>query len=397
MDEKEKNNERWKFMAREPIGVRYYKITSSEKYLAWQTEILSKIYTDFSFLKMGDKTYPVVCFEPSKERDFVSRVSTDYDLLTEMDAMDINKPICRNFGEIVEPHMMYKEELAYMIHTLSINDQNKLDWFSTKVSNYQQTMYTSNILEYELYKYYRETRGIVPDLSGTEILEHLPLRKAIHGNRTQFYVVTHGEKRNAGVSIQLFYTFYDKDKRAYMTPFAQLPNNVAMKQGRYQLLPEAGYRLRNKRLADNEGLFANYKLNIACNRILLEQIYGHEEVKDRDKLLVNPNEDPVLRRINKNLVNKEAVFDMLGVTIDLVTLRPTLSFILRIDEHDYPYRSGISSNNLEMKVETMKVDELEKFLMDTRVTNESMGMYYLLNQHDAYHNIRKIEETVGYR
>lgn len=377
---------------REPIGVRYYKITGSEKYLKWQTEVLSKIYNDFAFLKVGNKRYPVVCFEPEKGRDFISKVSTDYDLLTDMDVLDINKSICRNFGEIVEPHMHYKEELAYMMHTMSINDQNRLEWFSTKISDYEQTMYTSNILEYELYKYYRETRGIVPDCDGIEILEHLPMRKAIHGKRSQFYVVTHGEGRNAGISVQMFYAFYDKEKGEYMTPYAKLPNNVTTKQGRYQFLPEAGYRLHNKRLADNEDIFTNYRLSLACNRILLEQVYGYEEIHSRDNLILNQSEDIILRRINKNMVNKKAYFDILGVTVDLVTLRPTISFILRVDEEEFPYRTGLESNNPEMKLELMGVDDIEDFLLDNIVTNESIGMYYLLNKNKAFRNIRRGDE-----
>lgn len=379
---------------REPIGIRYYKIVRSEKYLAWQTEILKKIYNDFSLIKLGEKEYPIVCFEPMHDEKDKERITTNYDLLTDIEMYDIQKSICKNFGEIVKPHMHYKDELAYMLHKMEINDQGYLEWFSTKVSDYEQTMFTSNILEYELYKYYRATRGEVPNVSRAEILDNLPLRKSIHGNHSQFYTLTHGEGRNAEISIQMFYTFYDKDKMSYVFPCGEVPKNAATKQGRFQFFPEGGYRLRNRRLADNEGLFMNYKLDVACNRIFLEQIYGHKEIHSRDNLIINPNENIILNSLNKSKRNKKAFYDMLGMTIDLVTLRPTVSFILRVDEEDYNFRKGLSSNNEEMKIEVVALDDIKKYVLEKNITNESAGMYYLLNKNRYYRNILRVLDNV---
>lgn len=373
---------------REPIGVRYYKITSSEKYLKWQIEILKKIYSDFNMQVIGGKEYPIVLFEMEKNEGNIEAVSGGYDLLTDVEHYDIKKTICRNFAQIVEENMRDKKELSYMIHSFDINEKNKVEYFSTKISSYEQIMYTSNILEYELYKLYRETRGEVPNWSRSEILQHLPLRNALHLNHSQFFVVTHGEGRNAGISIQLCYMVFDKKCMDYVIPYALLPDNIASKKGRLQFLPEGGYRLHNKSIADNERIFKNYKMNIACRRILLEQIYGHPEINARDKLIINPNENMIISKIDDLRKQREAYFDSLGVTIDLVTLRPTISFILRIDAHDFVY-DEYKSNNNNVNIRKIQMNDLDKFMLANRLTNESAGMYALLKKHKYYKNIQR--------
>lgn len=373
---------------REPIGVRYYKITNSEKYLIWQTEILKRIYSDFNIQMIGGKEYPIVIFEMEKKDGNVETVSGGYDLMTDIEHYDINKTICRNFSQIVEPNMRDKKELSYMLHSFNINEKNKVDYFSTKVSSYEQIMYTSNILEYELYKLYRETRGVVPDWSRSEILQHLPLRNALHLNHSQFFVVTHGEGRNAGISVQVCYMVFDKNCMDYMIPYALLPDNIASKKGRLQFLPEGGYRLHNKTIADNERIFKNYRMNIACRRILLEQIYGHAEISAKDKLIINPNENIIIGKIDDLRRRREAYFDSLGVTIDLVTLRPTISFILRVDAPDFGY-DKYKSNNDSINVRKVQMEDLDRFMSANRLTNESAGMYALLKKHKYYQNIQR--------
>ncbi len=368
---------------REPIGKRYYKIVGSKKYRDWQSAVLEKIYSDVPFLRLGDNKYPVVCYQASTVKE-VSTASSSYDLLLDMEMFDIKKTICNNFKEIVDPHIRNKDELAYVLHVMNINDQSELEWFATKVGSYEQIMYTSNVLEYEMYKYYRKTRGEIPTCTREDILNNLPLRKCIHGNNSQFYTITHGKGFNPGINLQVFYSYYDEGEAAYKTPYGILPDNIASKQGQTQLLPEGGYRLRNKSLADNEKLFKNYKMDIACYKLILEQLYGYKEIAARDDVSFNPKGNPILFELTQRYARGDGFFEMLGVTIDLVTLRPTISFISRIDDAGFSYTKDLNSSNEKLNVETMKVRKLKEFMRDSLVTNESAGMYNLLQNNRVF-------------
>ncbi|MEG1299683.1 MAG: hypothetical protein RSC93_03185 [Erysipelotrichaceae bacterium] len=372
---------------RKPIATRYYEIVNKEKYLKWQTEILKKIYDDFNMLDLFGKEYPVICFPAAhKKEGGIENITTSYDLLTDMEVFDTKKTLCRNFSEIVEPRIQTRNELEFMFKKAKINEQGELEWFSTKVGTYEQNLYTTGILEYELYRYYRTTRGEVPNLSGEDILKQLPLRQEIHNFSNQFDIVTHGLNRNGAISIQLFYTFIDVKQNAYVVPVKKLSDTVANKQFRYQIVPEGGYRLHNDKIVDNEKLFINYNLKKVCMRQILENLYGHENIKADDKLVYNPRENEIVNYLMNRIDNKKAYFEMLGLTMDLVTLRPTLSFILRIDDENFPYTELVNKEG-EEKIEIIKIKDLPKSFFELSVTNESAGMYDLLTKNKIFKNI----------
>lgn len=366
---------------RRPIGIRYFEITANPVYREWQKEILKIIYNDYNLLKLYGKEYPIINFNAERSISRIEEITTCYDLSERRDMYDIDKTICHNFREIVGPHIKNGKEMQFMLNKIKLSPFGTVDWLSAKLGPYEQTVFTSDILEYELYKYYRKTRGTIVTKNREEILEELPLRNEIHSDHSQYDIVTTGVGRNGALSIQIFYSFINRQNNDYVSPFSIIPETYATRQGRVQMIPEGAFSLHNDKPLDYKKTITNYNLERVCYRKILEDLYGHPIINADNTLMIAPRDNVIIDNIANCLDNENGYFALLGVAVDLVTLRATLCFYLRIDDENFPYKDIMVTDE---KTQLVTLEELPNFIANKNITNETAATFAFLLSDEAF-------------
>lgn len=195
---------------------------------------------------------------------------------------------------IVAQNIKYPLLPGYMLDRYDLDNNKRINHLYIHLGTYQQNVYTSHILEYELYYAYIRTKNKPIDLN--KIWRYLPYRKHIHSSNDNDTILYSGINRYSLLGVQIFVTFYDHDKKEYVTLLAKRSQKVAAKPGYYQFIPSGGFELYEKEKNFNISVIEdNYSFRKAIFREYLEEVFGLEEFKGINLL---QNEETTYKILN---------------------------------------------------------------------------------------------------
>lgn len=357
----------------------YYKELDSDEFLEWRDFQLKKIYGDTFFTEFLGTTYPAFTIpfaEYYKYSDFKKKnvyskddvIQDKYNFkdgevlfpaLEETSFMNSGTPkeikqkrkLVKDYRELLSRSIKYPQLAGFSLDHYDFNEEGEITHIYPKLGTYEYNVFSSHILEYELFIAYKKLSG-AKDIPTKILWDNLPFRHYIHyGDGTINNindVLFSGIRRYSLFSVQCIVVFKDKNSNEYKTLLMKRstdPDKVAAKLGYYQFLPAGGFELYEKELIHSlEMIKENYSLRKAIFREYLEEVFDDNDFKavnsttnaeTTDRILNHPQINYILDLINEG----KATMNLLGVVVDLVSLRHEISFVLRVDDEKFSQES----------------------------------------------------------
>lgn len=344
---------------------KYNEMVSSAEYLKWQNEILNKLYSaeiekfqnnnyDYVICNQAgmfkesqnaylyEAVYFLVDFQghnysfPFRERPICSK-----DDLILCHQKDINHKLNRNekkYYKLLKSTIHFPNNIGYALEKMSFE---RKFYFTAKACTYKMNICTSSILEYELYTMYLQTlkkgkkHNILPltDMSQSQVLEYLPLRKKIHKAVCEEAdgIFLNGNGRYALMGVQAMVFCKNKYSDSYDVLRIRRSKDVAVKAGFLQFIPSGGFSALNDSF-DYGTQYSEFSVTKAILRELLEECFGEEDFSGRK---LQSTEKIYSDEIIKKMIKSENfVFNFIGTTFSLVDLCHELCFIIKIEDED---------------------------------------------------------------
>lgn len=360
------------------------------EYQAWEIQTLQSIYDDFPLLQAFGKTYSVTVLEGSEEIKYPFHQLTRSSYLKEKsDPLPYqDSELYGDFRKIVGPNIHFPNLYGFTNEGLLLDDSGRVEGFCARPRTYKETVYTSHILHYELWRAFQRLGKDRP-----ASLEDLPLRSKIHAGLSNREVLLTGKNRSCLCDVCVATVAYDEIADEYAIAVATRSQNVACNPGYLSIVPSGGfelYELETKQ--DDLNIRSNFKICSALFREYIEELFG-------DEAFEQPTGDDDLRRLYRNEhikalrkgIGQTYFFEFLGVTLDLTCLRPTFAFLLRIDDPEFMYSNQIKTNSENQDIDFVTLSEFEDKvkLYDSAspLMPESAGVYDLLKKNRLFREI----------
>lgn len=368
---------------------KYYHILSTPDYLKWSKSILQRIYPEIKLTNILDFDYTVFCIPACENYKYPFSELLDLENLQIMldEKYQINNPIQLNYKKILGNTIKRPLLKGYMLTQYKLDEKGCIITASAKTGTYEQNVYSSHILEYELFLLYKKNLKNIDKIPIDKILTLLPMRNSIHLNQTPINVLKSGVNRSCLFGVQIFVIFKAHDDNRYKVLVIKRSEDVAAKPGYFQFIPSGGFEIFQN--YDDEFILRNnFSVKLALFRELVEEAYGEEDYVHNEKgvpeenILIHPKVGSLIEMIEK----KEAFFEFLGSTVDLVTLRHELSFILRIDNINFS-KSDFKPNHESKNIQLYPITELSKRLNKEKLNQGSAGLLYLASKNHLFKEI----------
>lgn len=388
---------------------RYNKALSTEEYLEWQKDVLHKIYLpviekynaisnlkctvanrfgyeyDAVYFAANPVNYPFKgVAEKDKLGDFPLRVvkkGNGYKIKYDKKSVP---SVARKYYKLLKSTIHFPDNIGYMLDKITFGENSDMH-FSAYPSTYLTNVYTSNAMEYELYKFYKKlkrTSGRAPSealhgMTVAQVLKALPMRSAIHDKVIKKYaaksdgdvtaavtkILTDGAGRASLLGVQAM-VFCKNKTGGYDVLRIRRSENVDAKAGFLQFIPSGGFSALDSGIGHDTQV-ANFSLSKAILRELLEECFGEEDFSGRkNQSAESIYSDPVIKSLNL-LENGGKAFSFIGTALNLANLRHELCFVLEIS--DFDVIDKIRSNE--------ECDNVIQFISADRLKNEKFWIY----------------------
>ena len=391
---------------------RYYNVIDSEDFVKWRDMVLKYLYGEKYFTHEVGYDFPVYALECAKPlpypfNEFYSENDIPFHLYKknnndELIESSLDNQVCvypdkrtiKKFRKLLIK-IRYPGLLGFTLDRYDMSD-GKITHVYPRLGKYSQTVDSSLILEYEMYKAYKKTKGKVA--LSKNIWELFPLRANIHKNHTIEEVLFSGLNRYSLLSVQGFIIFFDPEvgQGEYVTLIAQRSENVTSKIGYYQFLPAGGFELFEREgNCKTDIIKDNYSFGKAFFREYLEEVFnktkfGQVPEDGQESLhMIMKNRD--IRTITNLIKKGKAHFELLGSAVDLVNLRHDMSFILRIDDDDFynnifELNEEFVSAKIKQRMPLRKLDE--KLEGEYKICQASVGLYNMVKKNHLYRELK---------
>lgn len=325
---------------------KYYDTISSKEFLNWQNGIILKIYGKEFILDILAHQYPLKLFNSididySKFGEFAP--ITNLTIPPTFEDVIYDNEIKNEYRNILKPIIKYPKRLGYMMDEMII-ENNKIKGIKAFVGTYEQTDFTSLILNFEFYKAYLKLKKI-PEPSLNIIWENLPLRAEIHGvsgteiKRSIDDIIIKSHKYNAMIGIQAIVTYYDKDKNDYVIPIIKRNKDASSAfPGFYQIVPSGCFdAFLSENMITPNNLKDNYSLELAVLREYSEELFNAKlnDVKEAKAGIWSIENNSHVKHLKKLLTTKKASFKLIGASIELISFTTELNFLIVIKDKKY--------------------------------------------------------------
>lgn len=396
----------------------YKTIDNNQEYFDWHIKVFRHIYGDSYLLKLNDTIYP--CFKTNIEEcdiDSFKLQNLNFDnvvfkdknrikeswfvsneRIEELFNVESYKWIYKVYRIIVGNSIKYPNLTGFMLDKMNLNNDGICTSISCKLGTYKQNVFSSHIIEYETYLAYKrlKDRSVIPD----NIIDYMPLRKQIllASNGDVFDMMHCGHGRFSLLSVQLMIVYYDTNKGEYCTLLKKRASDkIAAKLGYLQLVPAGGFELyeREELCYDIDKINDSYTVKYAVYRELLEELFNiktfegnYDDGENRDTNdVIDDNE--MIGIIKKHKFNMH----ILGITTEIVSLRSTLSCLIRIDDPNFRDNFVIKTKyneEFDYKGESpvIQLKDIEnKYRGNIMITPDSVAMYALAKESKLYQEI----------
>ena len=377
----------------------FNRVLASEDYLKWQNEVLFYIYDNYVNKTNGQIEYANIFHRKYEAIIIPSNKVLNYPFkgICNKDDLEYFLP-CNKKGVVKEKYFKFRlfkdikkhrwlvfkyrrlikatihspNLLGYMLKELEINaDGIKV---TSLVRTYNHNLYTSHILEYELYKLYKKyplirhsidnkkedhTLYLIEGRQQEFLAKYLPLRASITkacGDK----VLTSGNGRYSLLGVQIF-VICKNINDGYDVLRIRRSSKVSAKANYLQFIPSGGFEsLNNEKDLDSQ--YINYSLSKAVFREFIEECFGNEEFEYNNKKNASPesvyaNEGiiEIIEGIKKGINS----FEFIGSTMSLTALRQELSFLLVINDPSFSARL-LANDEAMNAVQLVSLNVLEK-------------------------------------
>lgn len=392
----------------------FWSIIKSRNFKSFVTKVVSSYYKIHTF-DINGQNYALNIIESKIKgtantiKDFDSICSfsdSNIEFDIEKHQEYINWPFYYEYSTILEGTIRYPNRPGYMLDDFKLDADGKLNGISVHIGTYAENVYSSHILEYELFKAYEKYHH--EDLDNPDALKkifsELYIRNKItesvteNGSKPISSIFFSGLGRESLLSVQMIVIIKSKRTGKYEIKIAQRSNNVAAAPGIYQLMPAGGFEILNDSdddIYDEFELFSNLSVGCAIFREYLEELFnmpefeGHSTGSVEDRLL----KDARVVEIEELLKNKKAEFLFLGTILDLCDLRQELSFALVIHDDNYSEKRFLA--NEECKKGVMNNVPIEEFdnmgFIWNNLHGPSAAMWKMFKETETYRRI--LEES----
>lgn len=364
---------------------RYSEVIKSDDFIDFQKGILKKYYGEEVFTTVFGEEYPVFCIKGNVKYPFTQLCENGF-------SRDKNLPFKNKFYKkyktVVGQNIYRPKMQGFMLDNFILNDSKEITGMNTWVGTYEENVYTSHVLEYELYNYYIKYK------KGNKLdIQQLELRNKIHNGIDKKLGLYKGENRASLLGVQLLIVCKDFKTHRYQVLTIKRSEDVAAKPGFYQFVPSGGFEVyENSDEHDDHELKENYNVLWAVYREYLEElIMGKEneyEYGQGGETIAKLEREEAIQEITNYIDNKEARFEFLGSVTDLCGLRNELSFVLRIDNIKYS-KKNFKSNSESKKIERFYIDEIE--IDPKKINPPSAALWHLFIESDVYKEIAHSE------
>lgn len=364
----------------------FWNLKLTPEYRDFIRKVMLLYYGPEYFIEVNGHAFPVFCV---KGRSIPHAASiSDYDILCDYDhsilsdfAVDDHQTYTqlkwyKEYSHILDGKIRYPNRPGYMLDELITDEDGLVSKIRVHVGTYAENVYSSHVLEYELYRAYLEFSR--EDLDSPDVRQRLfdfmELRNNMHrhaGDRKDPLFPKHmyesllrGEARDSLLSVQMLVVMRSARTHQYEAKLIQRSRNVAAEPGLYQFLPAGGFEILNDSdddIYDDIELWDNFSPGCAVFREYLEELFnipefaGGGEGSIEDRLF----KDPRIVEIEQMLRDGRAGFYFLGSVMGLSGLRHELSFVLVIHDESYSEKQFIA--NEECKKGIVRSIPIDKF------------------------------------
>ena len=408
------------------INNRFYKTLGKDDFRAFKQRVLKRYYTENCVAKINGRTFPAFYFKSVK----IIPQQNDIKKYDSFLLLESNKNVNFNFNE--REHQSYKKRYfclyslvvakrviagnrpGFMLDRLKCDKDGKVESFQVYLGTYAENIYTSHVLEYELYLAYEIFNGKNVKDCWDKIVKFMKTRNEIHRSilpyrelktpeETKEFLKS-GAGRHSLLGVQMLVLMKEKseneERERYKLFLIRRSNSVAVAPGYYQFVPSGGFEVfcDCPQGYSKGGIRDNLSAGCAVFREYVEEIFGEKEFEGEGRGHVNEilMKNPRIKEINNMLKKGNAVFEFLGSVVDLTVLRHELSFALVIDDPDY------LKNNFKGNAEAANyrfIDDvyLDNFEQKTDIWDNlhcsSAAMWKLFTESELYEKLKKDEIT----
>ena len=359
----------------------------SKDFLEWESKTLQNIYSSCDLLESFGQTVPIVIKEGS------DTVKYPFDALNDKQNLEaIGEPIAykdfpyyRDFKKIIGPNIHYPNLYGFTNTGIILDSKGKVAGFHAKPRQYKETVYTGHILHYELWRVFQELGKDSP-----ATLKDLPMREAFHKGVSEHEALFSGCKRSSLADVCVAILAYDEIEEDYDIAVATRSENVTCYPGYLSIVPSGGFELYELETKQNEWVINNnFSIIAALYREYIEEVFGNENFSkptgndDLKRLYRNEH----IKMLRKGIGNTYH-FEFLGVVMDVIAMRPTFSFVLRIDNPDFLYNNEICKNEENIDIRFVSLSKFDNMITScaeqSPMMPESAGVYELLKKNHLY-------------
>ena len=351
----------------------YLDVTLSPAYKSFVHEVMRRYYGEDFFTVINGIDFHVFTVKGKPVEDIQS--IEDFDILCDYEnsslenfnvedhqSYDQNK-YYKEYYEVLKGTIRYPNRPGYMLDRLITDEDGLADKVQVHVGTYAENVYSSHVLEYELYKAYLShgKKDLNDDEVWAAVKADLTIRNHIHqgagdicedGFRERMLEsLLCGKGRDSLLSVQMLVIIKSAKSHRYEVKIIKRSKQVAAMPDIYQFLPAGGFEILNDSdddIYDDSELFDNFSPGCAVFREYLEELFNAPEMEGGGKARGSIEErllkDERIIEIERMLKDKTAELEFLGSVMDLVGLRHELSFVLVIHDENHEQKSRFIGN-----------------------------------------------------
>jgi hypothetical protein len=358
---------------------------NSDEYLNWQLSFFKKTYSASAFTILYGREYPATIIRTNNEHqypfeDLCSLESTDIEYL-KFDR--IQRKYLKYLGDSVKRPKMK----GFCTKEIFLSPDGLLNYISARATTYDQSLATSHILEWELYRFYERKNG-----KNANIDTDLKMRAKYHGSSSPSSAILKPCNAFPLISVQALVIYKDykyPDNIEWKAVIAQRGKNVSVKPELWQMQPAGGFEVFGHEQDDNNILLEQaFDIRTALLREYAEELYNVDEFsfcadgRDSSSILSEMHVSMLIELINK----KSASFDFLGLVTDLTVLRHEVSFLIVIDDKEYS-KLPIFGSSESIKITSLNLQEIKRVFSKEKIHSSSAGLLQLAIESDRLINL----------
>ncbi|MFF2092730.1 hypothetical protein [Paenibacillus sp. NPDC058174] len=347
---------------------RYYKTLAAEEFQTWQMNVIKKLYGEQNLVSLFGISYVTAVYSAS------GSISDSYKNIGELESVEIEdriklSGISKRYYRLMGKTIKRPDLAGFVLTTMKRNAAGEITGFVAKMATYKLNVATSHVLEFELYLAYKKYKDRFLRFSKDQMLNRLKMRHNIHTSQREEEILVTGKGRYSLLGVQMLVVYLTEDDK-YQVLVIKRSEDVAVRPGYHQFVPSGGFEFFEKEKEINEiNIGKNFDVELALYREMVEEIFG--EVEFEHNTAGNPVDNIYKHKkvvdLRTWLKEGQANLEFLGSTVDLVTLRHELSFLLLINNKQF------SMNQFKLNHEGTNFEEIdiknlyEKFGKGTKV------------------------------